>query len=259
MRHFLRFLCGLVLFVGYSSADNLQNFIDGVAKIQRLYERKEISETSYWKAIGALADRELTVEDKSVIEQIQIPSDESIPGMRQKHWTNLERKFFAKILLLALDGCPLEASTLLEALDSFLLRSDLNLPPVVPTHHPWIILLNCISISHWRCVRDLANHCVQILSDKGYGVTPEWDKWLRQEVNTQVQNGTMETYNDAVSFCDTFILINHCVQILSERGYEITSEGSDWLWQEVRTQVKNGTMKTYDDVVSFCNGLIYKN
>ena len=309
MRIFLRFLCGLFVFMGYGLADGLQVFLDGVVKLQRTYEKREISGEQYFMAIKSLVSENLTQKDIRVICETEIPSRKNFHKMRKKHWVGLERKLFTKILLLALYGRPIEANALLRTFEDFLSRQDV--PSIVPTHRSWIILLNCIDISYrplirnyvagcigiltkwgkyelslenykklWQCVRSRVkedeiktccnivsfcetflqvNHCIEILRKRGFGITPEWSNWLWQEVNKRVKEGAMKTYEDAVVFCETLLQVNYCIEILREKGFRITPEWSNWLWQKISMLVEKGMMKTYEDAIAFCRRLIYKN
>ena len=146
MRHFLRFLCGWLMLACWTSADRLQDFIDGVGKLHRTYELKElpICGEQFLKDVSLLKTEKLTERELRYILCTKLPQKKDFSKITKKTLKQLERRIFAKVLLLALLGCPQQASDLLGQFEGALARTEVA---VVPTNHPWIILLNCITTS----------------------------------------------------------------------------------------------------------------
>ena len=148
MRHFLRFLCVWLMLACWGSADKLQDFIEAVGELHRTYELKElpICREQFLKDVNFLKTEKLTERELRYILCAKLPHEKDFPKITKKTLKQLERRIFAKILLLALLGYPQQASDLLVQFEGTLARIEVA---VVPTNHPWIILLNCITISYW--------------------------------------------------------------------------------------------------------------
>jgi|GEM_PF-5076292 hypothetical protein len=145
MRYFWSFLLGLLMFVDYSAADRIQDFIDVVTDLYKAYESKlPMKPVAFFQDIDFYVKEDLTKEDIKRIFNAKVPSHEEMPKLLKKQCTQLERIIFAKILLLSLAGQPRQAEDLLNQLDDALLYTDVAILP----SHPWVILLNCIGISY---------------------------------------------------------------------------------------------------------------
>ena len=152
MKYSLHFSYVLFWLVGWSFADNLQDFIEAVANLNRDYELEKIPAEKFLYRINLFKIEKLTEEDVRCILAVEIPTPQEISKMVKKQWTQLERKIFVKIVLLALLGHPKRANSLLEQFENNLMETDV---PIIPTSHPWIILWNCISFSYCRMFQNI--------------------------------------------------------------------------------------------------------
>ena len=132
------------MFMGWSSADSFQEFFNGLVKIQKDYESSKKDLRQYLNDIEDIVLDSFTAEEIQDIESTESPHEEAFSKMLKKHWVQLERKIFVKILLLALEGRPLTAMFLLEKFENILFRSDV--PYINTTDHPYVILMFCIEL-----------------------------------------------------------------------------------------------------------------
>ena len=191
MKYCLRFLCFLFALVGYISADNLQDFIDGVAELHKTYESKQINYTQFFKGIDSLSKEKLGPKEKDYIDQAKIPQGDDLSKISEKYWKRLERRIFAKVLLYALYGYPKDAEVLLGQFEEVLLFK--TVVTVVPSGHPWIILWDGISISKASLIYYMQTECIKL-----FGKDTDWT----QQIKSRVQSGSIGSYDEAYQFLE---------------------------------------------------------